>query len=121
MNDAQQLADRYTAVWNETDDARRRTAIAELWPATGVHYVNARVARGHDELELRIAESHRKNVRERGFLFRARRDARALRDVVTFHWEMIRPSDGEVLAVGLEFLRIGADGLIEADYQFVVA
>lgn len=121
MNDAQHLADRYVAVWNETDDVRRRAAIAELWPPTGVHYVNAREARGHDELELRIAESHRKNVRDRGCLFRARSDARVLRDVITFHWEMIRPSDGDVLAVGLEFLRVGVDGLIEADYQFIVA
>jgi hypothetical protein len=121
MNDAQHLADRYAAVWNETDDTRRRAAIADLWPATGVHYVNARVARGHDELELRIAESHRKNVRDRGFRFRARRDARTLRDVVTFHWEMVRPADDQVLAVGLEFLRVDADGRIEADYQFIVA
>ena len=39
MLDAQALADRYVAVWNERDEGSRRTAIAALWVPEGQHYV----------------------------------------------------------------------------------
>lgn len=121
MLDAQTLADRYVAVWNERDDERRRVAVAALWVPDGQHYVGDREARGYDALENRIRGSHEKNVRDNGSRFRAARDGRRLHDVVTFHWEML-PADGEtVLAMGLEFLVIADDGRILADYQFIPA
>ena len=118
--DAQQLADRYTAVWNEPDPAARREAIARLWRPDGVHHVGTRMAQGYAALEERIAGSHHKNVRDAGHVFRAKQNAQALLSVVTFNWEMVRPSTGEVLAVGLEFLQVDADGRIESDFQFIV-
>ena len=118
--DPQQLADRYTALWNEPDPALRHAAIAGLWRPDGVHFVGTRVARGHPALQERVAGSHEKNVRDAGRFFRARRDARALPGVVTFHWEMVEPATGAVLAVGLEFLQVDAEGRIAADYQFIV-
>jgi hypothetical protein len=118
---AQQLAERYVAAWNEPDPAARRDAIAQLWLPDGVHYVTTREARGYAALEQRIVGSHDKNVRDAGFMFRAVKNAQALRDVVTFNWEMIRPPTGEVLAVGLEFLHVDADGRIVTDFQFIVS
>ena len=119
MIDAQQLADRYVAVWNEIDAEARRQAIAGLWAPDGQHYADAREARGYGALEQRIANSHDKNVRMSRNCFRAVRNARALRDVVTFNWEM-RPQDGErVLAAGLEILIVDDEGRILVDYQFV--
>jgi hypothetical protein len=120
MNPTQQLADRYAAVWNEADAERRRRAIAELWAPGGVHFVKTREARGHEALHERVTGAYEKNVRERGFLFRACRDAQRLRDVVTFHWEMIRPDSGEVAALGLEFLQLDEHDLVVADHQFIV-
>lgn len=119
--DPQQLADRYAAVWNEPDAAARREAIARLWVPDGVHYVKTRQARGHAELETRVAEAHDKNVRAKGFAFRAVKNAQALREVVTFNWEMVQPATGEVLAVGLEFLQVNEEGRVVSDYQFIVA
>lgn len=121
MIDAQHLADRYVALWNEPDPSARRDAIARLWLPDGVHYVRTLEARGYEALEQRVTGSHDKNVRLGGFVFRAVRNAQALREVVTFNWEMIRPTSGEVVAVGLEFLHVDADGLIVGDYQFIVA
>jgi hypothetical protein len=46
VSDAQQLADRYVTVWNETDAEARRQAIAALWPPDGVHHVRDREAGG---------------------------------------------------------------------------
>src|SRR4051812_3136774 len=114
MDNPQSLAERYVAVWNETDAGRRRQQIAELWVPEGEHYVGAREARGYDALETRVRESHEKNVRDDGNRFRAAPGARHLRDVVTFRWEMLH---GEAVAGGgLEILRVDDAGRILADY-----
>jgi len=119
--DAQQLADRYAAVWNEADPLARRAAIELLWRPDGEHFVATKKARGYAALEERVAGAYEKNVRTAGHAFRAVRNAQMLRDVVTFNWEMIEPSTLEVLAVGLEFLQIDADGRIVSDHQFIVS
>jgi EmrB/QacA subfamily drug resistance transporter len=118
---AQQLAERYVAVWNEADPGVRRDAIAQLWRPDGVHYVATREARGYAALEERIIGSHNKNVRDAGYLFRAVNNARALRGVVTFNWQMIRPATEQVLAVGLEFLQVDEEDRIISDFQFIVS
>jgi hypothetical protein len=120
MPDAQQLADRYVAVWNEPNAGLRRYAIAALWAVDGIHYVGTREARGYDALEHRIAGSYEKNVRSGGYRFRAAKGARALRDAVTFFWEMLPADNESVIATGVEFLIIDAQGRILTDYQFVL-
>lgn len=120
MIEAQKLADRYIAVWSETDPVARRKAIAELWVPDGLHYVDTREARGYEALERRIIGSHEKWVRDGGNRFRAAKNAQALRNVVTFNWEMIPADDDAVLAVGLEFLIVDEHGRILVDYQFIV-
>jgi hypothetical protein len=119
MTSAQELADRYVSVWNEIDAAARRKIIHELWVPDGLHFVGAREARGYHELEQRIIGSHEKNVAVGGNSFRAASNARALRNGVTFNWEMISPQ-GEVLATGLEFLIVDDRQRILVDYQFIV-
>lgn len=121
MDNAQQLADRYAAAWTLPDAAARAAAIAGLWVEDGVHYVGTREARGYAALAERVRGSYEKNVRDAGNTFRARRDARQLRDVVTFTWEMVPAGSDEVLAVGLEFLQVDPSGRIVADYQFIIA
>lgn len=118
---AQQLADRYAAVWNEADDSARRAAIATLFAPDAAHYVGTREARGHAALEDRVIGAYQKNVRDAGHRFRAQPNAQSLRGVVTFNWEMIEPATGAVLAVGLEFLQVGHDGRIACDHQFMVS
>lgn len=121
MIDAQALADRYVAVWNERDETRRRDAIAKLWVPDGQHFVAEREARGYAALEQRVRGSHEKNVRDDGNRFRAMPGARQLRNVVTFHWEMLPADSDKVLVRGLQFLIIDAEGRILVDYQFFPA
>jgi hypothetical protein len=118
MDSAQQLADRYLAVWNETDADRRRQSIAELWTPEGEHYAGAREVRGNVALEERIRGSHEKSVRDGGYRFRAVKDARALHDVVTFHWEMAPAESEKIAASGFIFLLVDGQGSIRVDYQF---
>jgi len=120
MFDAQGLAERYVAVWNETDSERRRSQIAGLWVPEGRHYVGAREVLGYAGLEQRIADSHNKNVRDSGNHFRAVKDARALRDIVVFRWEMLPAAVARVAAHGFIVLRVDAEGRILVDYQFVL-
>jgi hypothetical protein len=104
MNSPQDIADRYAAVWNESDPDLRRKGIAELWDPDGAHYVRTLEARGFDALEKRITGAYEKNVRGAGHRFRAAPNAQTLRNVVTFNWEMVPADRSKVLAVGLEFL-----------------
>jgi hypothetical protein len=77
--DAQQLTDRYVAMWNEADAERRRTAIRELWSADAVHVLRPPQeirqtatglgfpellleARGHEALEYRVTRAYEEFV-----------------------------------------------------------
>jgi hypothetical protein len=135
---AEELADRYLALWNEPDAGRRRRTIAELWTQDARHFVQppqeiraiaARPgigltaileARGHEEIEARVASAHEHWVGSEGLRFRRRDDAEQLDDVLKFHWEAL-DKDGELFAVGLHVLVLAADGRIERDYTFVGA
>ena len=119
MDDAQRLADRYVAVWNEADPDRRRHAIAELWTQDGQHYVDVREARGYEALEMRIIGSYDRNIRDGGHRFRAVKGARALRDVVTFDWEMLHADSERIEASGSIVLIADGEGRILVDYQFI--
>lgn len=134
MEDVNQLAGRYVAVWNQPDPARRRAAIAEVWTDDAVHLLEPPVeareaaaglainpvfaARGHAELLRRVTRAYEEWVAPGQFTFRARADAARVADLVKFHWEMVTP-DGEVAAVGLEIVLLAADGRIRLDYQLI--
>ena len=120
MIDGQQIAERYTAVWNEANAETRRAAIERLWRADGQQFVNATHVQGFDALEQRVRGSHEKNVRDAGHRFRLAERARQLPGVVTFKWQMVKPASNEVLATGLEFLEVDNDGRIVRDWQFIV-
>jgi hypothetical protein len=135
---AAELAANYLALWNEPDPDRRRRMIAELWTENGKHILQPPQeiraiaaqpglgmtailqARGYAEIEARAASAYEHWIGSEGLSFRGRDDAEGLADVVKFHWEAVA-KDGEVIAVGLNFLVIAADGRIERDYTFVVA
>jgi hypothetical protein len=135
---ADELADRYAALWNEPDADRRRRIVAELWTEEGRHLVQPpqeirRIAaqpgigltaileaRGHEEIGARVASAYEHWVGSEGLTFRRRDDVEQLGDVVKFHWEA-RDNDGEQFATGLHVLVLAADGRIERDYTFVGA
>jgi hypothetical protein len=135
MNVANELYDRYVAVWNEGDPDRRSAMVAELWAPDGEHVLvppqEVRKAaagmkmspvfeiRGHRELDVRVTDAYERFIASGEYDFRRRDDAERLRDVVKFRWEMVSTEDGSVAAVGLEFLMIDADGRIRSDYQFI--
>src|ERR671910_185751 len=82
--EAEQLADRYLALWNEPDPERRRRMVAELWTEDGSHILQppqemreiaasaglgmaaTLEARGHPQLEARAASSYEQGVGSAG-------------------------------------------------------
>jgi hypothetical protein len=137
MNETHDLAKKYTALWNEPDAGQRRRMIAELWTEDGRHILQppqeireiagqpgiglraTLEATGYDQIEARATSAYEHWVGSEGMSFRGRDDADRLGDVVKFHWEAVA-KDGELFAVGLNFLVLAADGRIERDYTFVV-
>jgi hypothetical protein len=133
---AEELADRYVGLWNEPDADRRRRTVAELWTQDARHLVQPPreiraiatqpgigltailEARGHEEIEARVASAYEHWVGSEGLSFRRRDDAEQLGDVLKFHWEAL-DKDGERVAAGLHVLVLATDGRIERDYTFV--
>jgi SnoaL-like domain len=120
MLDAQALADRYVAAWNEPDAIKRSCAIAALWAPDALPHQRAREARGYGALSKLILGVNR-NAAQEGVRFRAAPSARQQRDVVTFRWEMLLTESETVLASGLEFLIVNDDGRILVDHPFAPA
>jgi hypothetical protein len=118
MSEAEALADRYVAVWNDPDPAGRRKTIDSLWAPDGVHYMGTREARGYGALEERIKGSHERNVRDGGYRFRRVKTSQSLKNVVTFNWEMFSVKGGEVAVEGSGFLILDESGRILSDYLF---
>jgi hypothetical protein len=135
---AAELAEKYVALWNEPDAGQRRRMIAQLWAEDGRHILQPPQeiraiaaqpgialtailqAQGYEEIEARAASAYEHWVGSEGLSFRGRDDADRLDDVVKLHWEAVA-KDGTVVAVGLSFLVLAADGRIGRDYTFIVA
>ncbi len=136
MSELNELIERYVAVWNEPDPAVRRDLIRELWADDGAQLLQAPQeiadsaaaigfatpalqARGHRELEARVARAHAEFVAPGEYRFRPVDGAARLADVVKFRWEMVGTGDGAPAAAGLEFLVLDVRGRIRFDYQFI--
>jgi hypothetical protein len=100
---AEQLAERYTAVWMEPDGDCRRKAIADLWSEDAIHILQPTLevyeaaderavnptwqVRGHDELEARVTSAYEDFVATGQMSFRSRAGAKRLGAAVTWRWE----------------------------------
>jgi hypothetical protein len=121
MLDAQTLADRYVAAWNEPDATRRLEAIAALWAPDARRHGRAPQPSGFGGLGKLMLGAAQNNGRQDGIRFRAAPSARRRRDVVTFRWELLLSGSETVLASGLEFLIVDEEGRILVEHPFVPA
>jgi hypothetical protein len=121
MLDAQTLADRYVAAWNEPDATKRLNAVGALWRPDSLRRCGAHGAHGLGALGRLILGSTERNGGQDSIWFRAAPTARRRGDVVTFRWEMLLADSGAVLASGLEFLIVDDEGRILVDHPFAPA
>ena len=117
---ADQIADRYLAVWSEPDPAARDAAVAALWAPDGVEFVDGGIQfRGHDGLDARVRDAYEKFVASGDYALTAAGDVTRHDDIVTFTVQLTTP-DGDVAWAARVFLLVGPDGLIREDYQLTV-
>jgi hypothetical protein len=99
MNDATTMADRYIAVWNETDPARRHSLIKQAWSENGVYVDPLMAAEGHAEIDGLVAAVH---SRFPGFRFSLKGKADGYGNNLRFSWAL-GPEGGESLVEGTDF------------------
>jgi hypothetical protein len=138
MNNPQELAARYAALWNEPDPRRRGETIRALWTTNGAQVLvdapqEARAAadqlrfrkptfevHGYEALEVRVTRAYEMFIAPGEFAFRPRDgSATLLPDVVAVSWEMVSTKDGAHAGGGVDVLDLDDEGRIVTDYQFI--
>lgn len=106
MSDFDRLAERYIAVWNETDPTRRRQAVDALWSADGRYVDPMAVASGPDRIDATIGAVQEQFA---GWTFRLVGAVDAHHDQARFRWEL-GPDGVEAPIVGFDVIERDADG-----------
>ncbi|MER5454375.1 nuclear transport factor 2 family protein [Micromonospora sp. NPDC002389] len=101
-----ELVERYLAIWNETDPARRRREIDDLFAAEGRYVDPLVVAEGRDAVDATIAA-----VQDRfpGMTFRTVGPVDGHHQQVRFAWEL-GPEGVEAPIAGFDVATVDDDG-----------
>ena len=106
-HDAATIAQRYIAVWDETDAARRAALIGAAWSA-GAYYLDPIAqASGREQISALVGAVHQ---RYPGFRFNLFGKAEAHGDNLRFSWTL-GPSGAEDLIQGTDFVLLEAGKL----------
>ena len=99
MSKLNELADRYIAMWNETDAARRRDLIAAIWTPDGAYVDPVVQSDGHAGIDSMVAA-----VQERfpGYRFARASEVDAHHDRIRFAWTL-GPANGAAIVEGIDF------------------
>jgi hypothetical protein len=117
MDDLSGFIGAYVAVWNEPDAETRRRRIAAVWAPGGTTCYRLLDARGHEQIEARVASSWDRWVRDGKFIFRAV-NAICHQRAIKLNFAMLATDSGRVEANGLAYLLIDKSDRIVHDYQF---
>jgi len=114
MIDAAQIADRYIAVWNETDPARRRALLAEGWTEDATYVDPLMAGEGREQIGALIAA-----VQERfpGFRFALEGRADGYREKIRFSWALGPESEADMIK-GTDFVVV-EDGRLKSITGFL--
>ena len=109
MSNVTELIDRYIAMWNETDAARRRDLIAKTWTHTGSYLDPVMQGKGPAGIDAMV-----RGVQERfpGHKFRRTSEVDSHHDRVRFAWELA--ADGGPAVVGGTDFGILSEGRLQA-------
>ena len=116
MPDFTQLAEKYIAMWNETDPSARRVLIDEVW-STGGRYIDplAEVA-GRDQIDAVIAAAQDQFA---GMTFRLAGPVDAHHDQARFTWHLGPAGAAEPVVVGFDVAVLNGGGQIRSVYGFL--
>ena len=101
------VVDGYFAMWNETDPAARRAAIAATWSPDARYRDPLFAAAGHDALDAMVVAVHEHYP---GCRFRPAGDPDAHHDRARWGWEFVGPDGAAIVASGVDFAALAPDG-----------
>ncbi|QSY80634.1 nuclear transport factor 2 family protein [Rhizobium binae] len=114
MNDAKTNAERYLAIWNETDATRRRVLIADSWTEAATYVDPLMRGQGHEQINSLVEAVQ---SRFPGFRFALIGTADGFGDHLRFSWGL-GPENGEALIKGTDFAEL-EDGKLKAVRGFI--
>lgn len=116
MSDATHVIERYIAIWNETDPARRRDLIARTWTEDASYLDPLMAGEGPDGIDAMIAGVQQQFP---GHRFRLLGEVDHHHDRVRFAWEL-GPGDGQPpLVAGTDFGVVAPDGRLRSVTGFL--
>jgi hypothetical protein len=110
-----ELAERYIAIWNETDPARRRRDIDDLWAPDACYVDPLAVAEGRDAIDATIAAVQSQFP---GMTFRLAGPVDGHHNQARFTWEF-GPEDVEALIVGFDVVVTDGNGRLSQVLGFL--
>ena len=110
----QQLAERYLAVWNETDPAARRKLIDEVWAEDGRYTDPLAAVVGRDAIDALIGAAQ---AQFPGLEFTLG-PVDAHHDIARFTWNL-GPAGAEPVVIGLDVLAATPEGRIATVHGFL--
>jgi hypothetical protein len=109
MSNLTDLIDRYIAVWNETDEARRRELIARTWTDSASYLDPMLQGDGPAGIDAMVRSVQ---ARFPGHKFRRTGEVESHHDRVRFTWEL-GPEQGAVVVAGTDFGVIADGGRLQ--------
>ena len=109
-NNPTELIDRYIAMWNETDAAKRRALIARTWTEDARYLDPLLEGAGHAGIDAMVAAVHE---RYPGHRFTRTSEVDVHHDRVRFDWTL-GPQDGPALVQGTDFGTVSSNQLLSA-------
>ena len=117
ISEANELVDRYVAVWNEPNADVRCSRIAELWAPDCAYINEPTVWTGHSAIEAEIARVCNE-LAAKDLAFSSANHSQAHHKVVSLGWHTRANDSEEVKAVGSDLLILDKGGRIRFDYRY---
>jgi hypothetical protein len=112
----QEIVERYLAAWNETDPAKRRSLVDEVWAPDGSYTDPLADVRGREAIDGLIGAVQ---AQFPGFVFTLGGTVDAHHDQVRFSWNLGPADAAEPPVVGFDVAVLDSAGQIGSVYGFL--
>ena len=117
LTDGGTLVERRHAAASESEPARRRRLVAELWAPDGTYVTGGSASSGHAEIDTAIAAGMA-DWTTRGLVLAAAVHSQSHHQVAWFQSPLQGKDSGRIGGTVSHLLRLGDDGRIGCDYAF---
>lgn len=115
---ANEFADRYVELYNETDILARRWRVTELYAPNATYIFYRRDPfRGHEEIAEQVTYTAN-TYHPMGYFFVSASNAVRHHNLIRFNWVMVSRETGDMEMAGQDVVALDEDERILTDYQF---